>query len=140
MDENNNAIIEIKVAKKKNSKISKTEQKEKNAFHKKYNNIFVHLNRLKRWRYQKKSKYYKTPTDLPQDIIMIIKNKYSTIKDIDNLYSTLIKSRCFSVIKNRFEELGVKDWAYESDPGNPLNSISRFGDEENYVNYIFSKF
>lgn len=105
MDENNNAIIEIKVAKKKNSKISKTEQKEKNAFHKKYNNIFVHLNRLKRWRYQKKSKYYKTPTDLPQDIIMIIKNKYSTIKDIDNLYSTLIKSRCFSVIKNRFEEI-----------------------------------
>ena len=108
------ALIEIRVAKKKSttkkitkktSKESKTEQKEKNAFHKKYNNIFVHLNRLKRWRYQKKSKYYKTPTDLPQDIIMLIKNKYSTIKDIENLYSTLIKSRCFSVIKNRFEEI-----------------------------------
>ena len=41
-------------------------------------------------------------------------------------------------IKNRFEELGVRDWSYESDPRNPLNSISQFDDMENYVNYIFN--
>lgn len=40
-------------------------------------------------------------------------------------------------IKNRFEELGVKDWAYEFNPNNPLMCESKFGEEEGYVNYIF---
>lgn len=41
-------------------------------------------------------------------------------------------------IKERFEELGVSDWAYEGNPNNPLLTESRFGEEEGYVNYIFN--
>jgi len=41
-------------------------------------------------------------------------------------------------IKNRFEELGVKDWAYEFSPHFPLLTESKFGEEEGYVNYIFN--
>lgn len=40
-------------------------------------------------------------------------------------------------IKNRFEELGYKDWAYEENPNNPLNTPSKFGEEEGYVNEIY---
>lgn len=40
-------------------------------------------------------------------------------------------------IKQRFEELGVQDWAYEENPKWPTNSESRFGDKEGSVNYIF---
>ena len=39
-------------------------------------------------------------------------------------------------IKDRFNELGRNDWAFESNPNNPLMVPSRFGDDENYVNYI----
>ncbi|PBJ06767.1 glycosyltransferase [Flavobacterium sp. ACN6] len=39
-------------------------------------------------------------------------------------------------IKERFEELGVTDWAYEENPNNPLLTESRFGKEEGYVNLI----
>jgi glycosyltransferase involved in cell wall biosynthesis len=40
-------------------------------------------------------------------------------------------------IYERFIELGVNDWAYEGNPWEPLLSESKFGIEENYVNYIF---
>ena len=39
-------------------------------------------------------------------------------------------------IKERFEELGVEDWAYQENPNNPLLTQSRFGKEEGYVNLI----
>jgi len=39
-------------------------------------------------------------------------------------------------IKSRFEELGVKDWAYEGNQKWPTNTPSRFGDDEGCVNYI----
>ena len=41
-------------------------------------------------------------------------------------------------IAKRFEELGVEDWAYNGNPNNPLAVESRFGDGENYVNYIYN--
>ena len=41
-------------------------------------------------------------------------------------------------IAKRFEELGVEDWAYNENPGNPLAVESRFGEGENYVNYIYN--
>jgi glycosyltransferase involved in cell wall biosynthesis len=41
-------------------------------------------------------------------------------------------------IKNRFEELGVNDWAYEGNPQWPINTESRFGEMEGSVNYIFN--
>ena len=41
-------------------------------------------------------------------------------------------------IAKRFEELGVEDWAYNENPNNPLAVESRFGDGENYVNYIYN--
>jgi glycosyltransferase involved in cell wall biosynthesis len=41
-------------------------------------------------------------------------------------------------IKKRFEELGVVDWAYEHNPQSPLSAPSRFGSEENAVNYIWT--
>jgi glycosyltransferase involved in cell wall biosynthesis len=39
-------------------------------------------------------------------------------------------------IHNRFIELGVKDWAYDFNNYDPLCADSKFGDDENYVNYI----
>lgn len=42
------------------------------------------------------------------------------------------------VIYERFKELGVIDYAYEENKYNPLNVQSRFGDDENYVNYIYN--
>jgi glycosyltransferase involved in cell wall biosynthesis len=41
-------------------------------------------------------------------------------------------------IKDRFDQLGLKDWAYEFNPNNPLQCASKFGFEENAANYIFS--
>ena len=41
-------------------------------------------------------------------------------------------------IANRFYQLGKKDWAYEFNPANPLLAPSRFGDEENAVNIVFT--
>jgi O-antigen biosynthesis protein len=40
-------------------------------------------------------------------------------------------------IYNRFKELNTTDWAYEGCPEAPLMMGSRFGDQENFVNYIF---
>lgn len=40
-------------------------------------------------------------------------------------------------IRNRFEELGVRDWAYEENPNCPILTDSKFGEEENPVNYIY---
>jgi glycosyltransferase involved in cell wall biosynthesis len=42
-------------------------------------------------------------------------------------------------IKNRFEELGKKDWAYDENPDYPTEVASKFGESENYVNYIFEE-
>lgn len=39
-------------------------------------------------------------------------------------------------IKNRFIELGINDWAYEENPQFPLNTPSKFGESEQFVNYI----
>jgi glycosyltransferase involved in cell wall biosynthesis len=41
-------------------------------------------------------------------------------------------------IAKRFEELGVEDWAYNENPNHPLWAESRFGEGENYVNYIYN--
>lgn len=40
-------------------------------------------------------------------------------------------------IAKRFEELGVEDYAYRLNTTDPLSVESRFGNEENYVNYIY---
>lgn len=40
-------------------------------------------------------------------------------------------------IKNRFEELGLKDWAYEGNPQNPTWVDSRFGQDEGHVNLVW---
>ena len=40
-------------------------------------------------------------------------------------------------ISKRFEELGVKDWVFESKDLYPWEVPSRYGDEEGYVNEIF---
>jgi len=42
-------------------------------------------------------------------------------------------------IKNRFEELGVHDWAYEENPDYPIHSKSRFGKDEGAVNITYIK-
>ena len=41
-------------------------------------------------------------------------------------------------INERFKELGVFDYAYDENIDNPLNVESRFGEKENYVNYIYN--
>ena len=40
-------------------------------------------------------------------------------------------------IRDRFEELGINDWAYNDNPQNPLLSKPRHGDEEGAANYIW---
>ena len=40
-------------------------------------------------------------------------------------------------IKDRFEELGVKDWVYEANNYELMAIPSRYDEEEGYVNYIF---
>jgi hypothetical protein len=40
-------------------------------------------------------------------------------------------------IKNRFEELSLRDWAYEGNPQFPLWTESRFGEEEGPVNLVW---
>jgi hypothetical protein len=47
-----------------------------------------------------------------------------------------IASHYNEAIKDRFEELGVKDWVYEANI-DPISVPSRYEDEEGYVNYIF---
>lgn len=42
-------------------------------------------------------------------------------------------------IKNRFEELGLKDWAYEECAWAPLNTASRFDKEEMVANIIYNE-
>jgi O-antigen biosynthesis protein len=42
-------------------------------------------------------------------------------------------------IRNRFEELGVEDWAYKENPNNPLATPSKFGKDEGYVNIFYKK-
>ena len=42
-------------------------------------------------------------------------------------------------IKNRFEELGLKDWAYDECPWAPLNTASRFNQEEMAANIIYNE-
>lgn len=42
-------------------------------------------------------------------------------------------------IKQRFEELGLKDWAYEENPNNPLDVMPRFGEEEMAANIVYNE-
>ena len=42
-------------------------------------------------------------------------------------------------IADRFEELGLEDWAYKENPDNPLIVESRFGTQENFANYTYIK-
>lgn len=41
-------------------------------------------------------------------------------------------------IANRFEELGIEDYPYKLNKMDTLDVKSRFGDDENYVNYIYN--
>lgn len=40
-------------------------------------------------------------------------------------------------IAKRFEELGLTDWAYETFPGNPLMTPSKYGEEEQVANVTY---
>lgn len=40
-------------------------------------------------------------------------------------------------IAERFKQLGVVDWAYEFNPNSPLDTESKFGTQENFVNHIY---
>jgi hypothetical protein len=51
------------------------------------------------------------------------------VRTISNFYN--------KKIKERFEELGINDWAYDENPNNPLLSKPRFGLEEGAANYIW---
>ena len=50
-----------------------------------------------------------------------------------------IASRYNERIKERFEELGQHDWAYEEAPQWPINAKSRFGEEEGAVNITYNE-
>lgn len=42
-------------------------------------------------------------------------------------------------IKDRFEELGLKDWAYSENPHAPLNAPPRYGKEEMAANIVYNE-
>jgi len=52
------------------------------------------------------------------------------VRTISNFYN--------KQIKDRFEELGIEDWAFNHNPNNPLSAESRFGEMEGSVNYIWT--
>jgi glycosyltransferase involved in cell wall biosynthesis len=52
------------------------------------------------------------------------------VRSISNYYN--------KQIKDRFNQLGLVDWAYEFNPNNPLSCQSKFGYEENPANHIFN--
>ena len=49
-----------------------------------------------------------------------------------------IREHYNEAIHQRFLELGVVDWAYDYYPPEPLWCDSKFGEEENYVNYTYN--
>lgn len=53
------------------------------------------------------------------------------VRSISNFYNEKIKIR--------FNELGFEDWAYLNNKQNPLMTESKFGQEENFVNYIYKE-
>ena len=53
------------------------------------------------------------------------------VRTIGNYYNEQIKSR--------FEELGLKDWAYDENPNYPLESMPRYGTEEMAANIIYNE-
>lgn len=61
----------------------------------------------------------------------------ATRKDIQRRVRS-ISSYYNEQIKNRFEELGQRDWAYEFNPEAPLLAPSRFGKDEGFVNSTMS--
>jgi glycosyltransferase involved in cell wall biosynthesis len=61
----------------------------------------------------------------------------ATRKDIQRRVRT-ISNFYNERIKQRFNELGLEDWAYNYDKINPLNAPSLFGEGENSVNYTMS--
>lgn len=70
----------------------------------------------------------------------------SGVQNTHNLSRGDIQRRVLSIakfyniqIKNRFEELGYTDWAYEHNPEAPLTAPSKFGEDENYTNIIYSE-
>jgi len=52
------------------------------------------------------------------------------VRTISNFYN--------KQIKDRFEELGIEDWAFNHNPNNPLSAESRFVEMEGSVNYIWT--
>jgi len=58
-----------------------------------------------------------------------------TRKDIQRRVRS-ISNHYNSQIKKRFVQLGLTDWAYDTNPGNPLTVESRFNEQEGYANYI----
>lgn len=58
-------------------------------------------------------------------------------KDIQRRVKT-IREHYNDDIANRFEELGVEDYPYKLNKMDTLDVKSRFGDDENYVNYIYN--
>lgn len=60
----------------------------------------------------------------------------STRADIQRRVRTI--SSFYNIrIKERFEELGIEDWAFKENPNNPLLAKPRYGDEEGAANYIW---
>jgi glycosyltransferase involved in cell wall biosynthesis len=58
-------------------------------------------------------------------------------KDIQRRVKT-IREHYNDDIANRFEELGVEDYPYKLNKMDTLDVKSRFGDDENYLNYIYN--
>jgi O-antigen biosynthesis protein len=58
-------------------------------------------------------------------------------KDIQRRVKT-IREHYNDDIAKRFEELGVEDYPYKLNKMDTLDVKSRFGDDENYVNYIYT--
>jgi glycosyltransferase involved in cell wall biosynthesis len=42
-------------------------------------------------------------------------------------------------IKQRFEELGLSDWAYEENPNSPLDAMPRYGKDEMAANIVYNE-
>ena len=90
-------------------------------------------------------------TFLETKFVKVVKNCYlqfiynsETASNTHELSRADIQRRVRSIgefynerINKRFKELGVEDWAYNDNPGNPLLSGSRFDENESPCNYTY---
>ena len=108
-------LIEIKLDTDKSPKKKKTCTKQddnlnktKILYNKLYKTIYSNLTKIKNWRTEKKSKYYRNSESLIKDLDNLFYNHFCTQKNIQMFYNLIYKSRFITNIRIMLEEEELK--------------------------------